>query len=395
MQLSLSPDLKQLRDEGYEIRLTEAANLVISHVPYLNEQGALAFGEVVCPVNMSGDLAAYNQDHTAFFVGGTPCNRDGQPLSRLINQPNLNQPLEVGLVAAVGMSSKPDGGYSGYYDKMVSYVEMISAHARSKFSHDPNVTAITHPTVTDDDPAGPFQYLDSASSRAGIAAITDKLRLSKVVIVGLGGTGSYVLDLVAKTPIGAIHIYDGDDLYTHNAFRAPGAVPLEALRAKPKKVDYLADVYSNMKRNVVPHPHYLSAENVDELRDADFVFLTMEGNDTKRLIVDKLIDFRVPFIDVGIGVNIVGDKLQGALQIIARTPRDTTRKPEQQEIAFDGADEDDVYDLNIQIADLNALNATLAVIKWKKLFGFYGDLEDEHYSIYTIDGNHLLNEDLP
>lgn len=51
------------------------------------------------------------------------------------------------------------------------------------------------------------------------------------------------------------------------------------------------------------------------------------------------------------------------------------------------------YSRNIQIADLNALNAALAVIKWKKIFGFYGDLEHEHFSTYDIDGNHLNNED--
>jgi hypothetical protein len=36
--------------------------------------------------------------------------------------------------------------------------------------------------------------------------------------------------------------------------------------------------------------------------------------------------------------------------------------------AFDG-DDDDEYN-NIQVADLNALNAIHVVIKWKKLFGF-------------------------
>lgn len=35
----------------------------------------------------------------------------------------------------------------------------------------------------------------------------------------------------------------------------------------------------------------------------------------------------------------------------------------------------DDYDYNIQIADLNALNAALTVIKWKKLWGFYLDLD--------------------
>jgi hypothetical protein len=55
----------------------------------------------------------------------------------------------------------------------------------------------------------------------------------------------------------------------------------------------------------------------------------------------------------------------------------------------------DEYSTNIQVADLNALNAALAVVKWKKLFGFYADLEHEHHSTYTIDGNVLTNEDQP
>jgi hypothetical protein len=392
MQLSRSPDLKQLRDEGYEVRVTEAGHLVISHVPYVNEQDQIDYGELVSTLNIAGDVVSYSGDHVAYFVGGTPCNRDGQPLSKLIHQPNLNQQLEAGLVAAVGMSSKPAENYRDYHHKMTSYVGMISAHPRSI---DPSVTAITHPATADDNPTGPFEYLDSASSRAGISAISDQLRLPKVVIIGLGGTGSYVLDLIAKTPLGSIHLYDGDVVYGHNAFRAPGAVPLEVLRTQPTKVEYLAGIYSRMKRNIVPHAECVDASNVDEMRDADFVFLTMEGGETKRLIVEKLTEFKVPFIDVGIGLNVVGDKLQGAALTITRTPADTARTPERHEIAYDAPEADDVYDLNIQIADLNALNAALAVIRWKKLFGFYGDLEDEHYSAYTIDGNHLINEDLP
>ncbi|CAN2525454.1 MULTISPECIES: hypothetical protein [Burkholderia] len=50
-----------------------------------------------------------------------------------------------------------------------------------------------------------------------------------------------------------------------------------------------------------------------------------------------------------------------------------------------------MYASNIQVADLNALNAVLAVIKWKKLRGFYRDLDREHHSTYTTDGNLLLN----
>src|SRR4029078_11060934 len=43
MQLSLSPDLKRLRDEGYEVRVTEAGHLVVSHVPYANADREIAY----------------------------------------------------------------------------------------------------------------------------------------------------------------------------------------------------------------------------------------------------------------------------------------------------------------------------------------------------------------
>ncbi len=83
-----------------------------------------------------------------------------------------------------------------------------------------------------------FCYLDSASSRAGISLITSKLALPKVAIVGLGGTGSFILDLIAKTPIHEIHPYDADKLYTHNAFRGAPAASVEELDAAPAKVDH-------------------------------------------------------------------------------------------------------------------------------------------------------------
>lgn len=66
---------------------------------------------------------------------------------------------------------------------------------------DPAATATTFPVVQAGRERLVFRYLDSASSRAGISLITSKLALPKVAIVGLGGTGSLILDLIAKTPI--------------------------------------------------------------------------------------------------------------------------------------------------------------------------------------------------
>jgi hypothetical protein len=35
----------------------------------------------------------------------------------------------------------------------------------------------------------------------------------------------------------------------------------------------------------------------------------------------------------------------------------------------------------------------LAVIKWKKLYGFYRDSRRELFTAYTVERNHIVNED--
>ena len=46
-----------------------------------------------------------------------------------------------------------------------------------------------------------FQYIDTNSSRAGIDNCNRKMLDKKIAIIGLGGTGAYILDLVSKTNI--------------------------------------------------------------------------------------------------------------------------------------------------------------------------------------------------
>jgi hypothetical protein len=235
-----------------------------------------------------------------------------------------------------------------------------------------------------------FNYIDTASSRAAIDIVTQKLKLEKIAIIGLGGTGSYVLDLVAKTPVKEIHLFDGDTFLQHNAFRSPGAPSIDELKTKPRKVTYLKNLYSKMRQGIVIHETTVNEENVEQLRGMNFIFLCIEG--TKKLIIEKLEEFAIPFIDVGMGVYMVDNSLAGIIRITSSTP--TKHDHLRNRISFSDSDDgNNEYAQNIQIADLNALNAALAVIKWKKLFGFYVDLDHEHHSTYTIDGNTLANED--
>jgi hypothetical protein len=211
--------------------------------------------------------------------------------------------------------------------------------------------------------------------------------------VGLGGTGSYVLDLVAKTRVREIHLFDGDKFSQHNAFRSPGAPSVEQLKQELQKVAHFKDQYSRMHRNIVDHDGYINASNVMQLQGMDFVFLCLDKGEVRSLLVEKLEEFKIPFIDVGMGVECVGDSLLGILRITTSTVEKRDHVRGRKRIPFSDGQGNNEYSRNIQIADLNALGAALAVIKWKKLFGFYRDLENEHHSTYTIDGNTLINED--
>jgi hypothetical protein len=146
-----------------------------------------------------------------------------------------------------------------------------------------------------------------------------------------------------------------------------------------------------MHGGIIDHPVYLDASNVEQLRGMGFVFVCLDKNRPKILIVEKLEEFNVPFTDVGMGIQLDGDSLGGILRVTTSTAR--KRDHFRGRVSFEDAPGDDDYHRNIQIADLNALNAALAVMRWKKLFGFYRDLKSEHHSQFSIDTNLLINED--
>lgn len=384
--INRSPDLKRLRDEGYDIEV-RSNYLLVKHVPYVNANREIKFGVLVSNLALAGDVTTTPDTHVAYFAGEYPCNKDGAELGKIRHE-SIRRSLDHDVVVDHSFSSKPEGGYADYYHKMTTYTNIIFSHA---FSLDSNVTPRTFPVFETEEEESVFQYVDTASSRAEINVVTRKLELGRIGIVGLGGTGSYILDLVAKTPVKEIHLFDGDKYSQHNAFRSPGAPSADELRAEPQKVDYFQVLYSKMHRHIIAHNGYINISNVDQLRGMDFVFLSLDKGEAKRLIVEKLEEFGMPFIDVGMGVQLVDESLLGILTVTISTVEN--REQAKKRISFSEGDGNNEYDRNIQIADLNSLNAAFAVIKWKKLFGFYHDLENEHYSTYTIDGNKLVNED--
>lgn len=389
--ISRSADLLRLQEDGFEMGVV-GSHLVVGNVPYVTPSRTVRRGKLVSTLNLSGDQTVRPDTHVVTFSGETPCDANGQPLNRIILATQAQTP-EPGPTITHSFSSKPAlGYYTDYYEKMSTYAAILANEAAAI---EPGVTARTRRVVANDDQRSPFVYLDTASSRAGIVEVTAKLMDERVAIVGLGGTGAYVLDCVAKAPVERIDLFDGDELLQHNAFRAPGAAALDDLRLRPKKVDYLASIYLRMHRNIVPHPMALEPDNLHLLADATFVFLCMDAGDAKAAIITELERLDLPFVDVGMGLHLVDGALIGQLRVTTSTPGMRAQVRAKGRIPLKGGGLDDLYARNIQVADLNMVNAGLAVMRWKRLRGFYADLENEHFSLFTLDGNHMLNEDRP
>ena len=384
--ISLSKDLQQLREDGYDIKI-QAGYLLLMDVPYVNARCEILRGTLVSKLNLAGDVTLQPEDHVAYFAGQQPCDSKGSPLTKIITT-STRTTLADGVTIDHAFSAKPTTPYKDYCEKMKSYVALLTNHAEAI---DGSATAKTYPVVPPEDENSVFKYEDTASSRANIAAITQKLAVDNIAIVGLGGTGSYVLDLIAKTPVHIVHLYDGDRFSQHNAFRSPGAPSIEDLRGFNNKAAYFQSLYSRMHNNIIVHPYYIDATNVKELCDARFVFLCIDVNASRKLIVGHLETFGVPFIDVGMGVPRTEDALGGILRVTTSTPAQRAHVPHR--VPFADTDQENEYNRNIQIADLNALNAALAVIKWKKFCGFYRDTRNEHHATYTVAANMLLNEE--
>jgi hypothetical protein len=385
-----SPDLKRLRDEGFEVQVNGAL-LLVSGVPYLNSDKQVKRGTLVTALTIGGDKVGKPNTHVIHFIGDHPCNKDSTIISQLSHS-NKNKTLAQGIIINRSFSHKPGRSYHDYYEKITTYVGVIESPVRSI---NPDITARTYKLVESEDCESVFNYPDTNSSRAEITAIADKLKGQRILIIGLGGTGSYVLDFVAKTPVAEIHLYDKDQFLLHNAFRAPGAPDQEILKQTPPKVEYYYSIYSRMHKGIVPHTEYVTEDNLNELVNFDFVFICLDKGAIKRKLIDFFSANKISFSDVGIGVVLADDdKLIGQVRVTSGINGELGDILEKGRISFSDGDDDDGYKQNIQIAELNALNATYAVIKWKKHCGFYGQAEDERHSIYLIDDNSVINEDL-
>ena len=143
---------------------------------------------------------------------------------------------------------------------MQTYLDAITAPALAAY---PDATPLRGIEIKAAAQGSPLRFPDTMSARYHINDISSLLRGKKVAIIGLGGTGSYILDFIARTHLERIALFDDDKVHVHTIFRIPGFIP-RAIGGL--KVEALARQYGQWHAGLEPVPERITPENIERLR---------------------------------------------------------------------------------------------------------------------------------
>lgn len=229
--------------------------------------------------------------------------------------------------------------------------------------------------------SGPFKIPNTFEARAAIRPIQDPIRGQRIAVIGLGGTGSYILDLIAKTPVEEIHLLDADNVNWHNLMRAPGAPTgeeIEALRGNPvDKVGYYHRKYDPLRDGIVPHATRVDGPQVlDTLLEdhpIDFAFVCIDqqidGDSGRQDAVYRVLsEAGIPFVDSGVSITLQDGAVTGAVTTSFYEAGSNLWESAIPNATIVGGR---IGYRNVQLPEVNALAASLAVMEWRRRSGQY------------------------
>lgn len=377
--VSLNPDLEALVKKGYAVTF-DTGWMVIRDVPYLDSQGALCWGALATKLVFVDASRVVQEDHTVLFAGSHPCGLDGAIIPLIDAGAHTLVLSEACKDVAIQrrFSNKPTkaGKFENFFEKVESYVSIISGPA----IHRHGVSPLNFKSVEDSPAPTVFKFQDSLTNKAEINELSSKFANDVIAVIGLGGTGAYLLDFLVKMPVREIRGFDGDAFHVHNAFRSPGR--LEEVELGKPKTEVYESRYASFRDGLKLTPQYIDSESGEALDGVTFAFVCVDKGSSRSAIFDLLIAKGIPFIDVGMGLKRPDGPLKGMMRVTYYPP-EKAQKIRDMGFAEMNDGPENLYRTNVQIAELNALNASLAAIRFKQIRGFY--VEDHPYYHLLLD----------
>ena len=241
----------------------------------------------------------------------------------------------------------------------------------------------------------PFHIPNTFEARAAIAPVQDRIRGQRIAIIGLGGTGAYLLDLIAKTPVSEIHLLDSDCVDWHTLKRAPGAPTAEEIEfvraGSLLKVDYYHSKYAAFRDGIHPHSVRVDSSSMfaEFLSDhpIDYAFVCIDqladGDSARQDVVYRAVsEAGVPFIDSGVSITLEDSAVRGAVTTSAYDAGSDAWKDAIPNARLDGGAPG--Y-RNVQLPEVNAAAATFAVMEWRRRTGQYVSESPSFYQKFRLE----------
>ena len=283
-------------------------------------------------------------------------------------------------------------GSQGSPEKDESARDLIHRYAKQIIGA---VWAAGYPETASLAKPGPFKIPNTFEARATVGPVQDRIRNQRIAIIGLGGTGAYVLDLIIKTPVIEIHLLDSAHVKWHNFMRAPGAPTCEEIKsqckAQPLKVDYYLSKYAPFREGI--HAHPFGVDNVTKFSQflseypVDYAFVCIDqrkNSDSPRqdVVYSALSEAGIPFIDSGVSITLEDNAVRGAVTTSAYSAGSLAWKDAIPNARVEG-------NLpgyrNIQLPEVNALAASLAVMEWRRRTEQYVSKSTSYFHKFRLE----------
>lgn len=386
--VSHNDDIRRLVEKGCAVAF-DSNYLLIRDIPYLDSARQLQIGAIVTKLVFVDQVRVTQEDHQIFFAGSAPHNLDGMPIPNLGGGPTSLILSEAcsDVVVQRSFSNKPlpSGKFQDFFEKIESYIAIICGPAIELHNANSYTFRVVKEVIAD----SVFKFHDTLTSRAEITDLSAKFKNDVIAVIGLGGTGAYVLDFIVKTPVREIRAFDLDRFHVHNAFRSPGK--LEESEFDKTKAEVYKARYENFRTGLSITPKYLDNSCSEDLEGVTFAFVCVDKGSSRSGIFDLLISKGIPFIDVGMGLNRKRGPLNGQLRTTYYSS-EHGQHVRDKELAPLTDSPDDIYKTNIQIGELNALNACLAVMRFKQLRGFYFEEISHYHLLFEVGDLKMVGE---
>ena len=397
--ISRNSDLSALVEVGYRVKI-RGAYLLVEGIPYLKQNGNIGTGTIVTSLELADYETRPPGDHTVWWTGAIPHWASGESMESYLSCGKwaTGHELGEGITVYMQWSRKPKSeggnrGYKDYYEKIETYVKEVGGEAEAKHlgileaakaGWDPEVESKTR-----------FKYIDTNTYRNGTRGIEQRIEDEVVAVIGVGGSGSYLVDILAKTNIKELHLYDDDVLEQHNAFRIAGAARIEELGSGKSKVEWHQERYAAVREEgVYAHQKRINDQTLQDIDRFTTVFIAVDKLSIRRKIQNRCNELGVLHISVGIGLEVEGDEND---QIGGMVKVETQYKPKERGETDNGNEDkreegvENIYG-NIQTSELNMLVAALAITEWKVRKGIYRNEREVGIDsvIYSVSTGRIL-----